>query len=143
MGGWLVGCWGEETGQKQAPLPLLKILGVGFFVGVVPLEALLLTFHEDFLYGTAWRSSGVGSHAISTAYKFTCENVLGEFLMRFIKLGVFDIIGEYPMLLDELAEKAPILAFELGHGVSVIHVLCVIFIFSTSTRSRSVCSGRL
>ena len=41
--GWVVGGW---TGQKQAPPPLLKILDVGFLVGVVPLEALLSKFHE-------------------------------------------------------------------------------------------------
>ena len=136
----MVGGW---TGQKQAPPPLLKILGVGFLVGVVPLEELLSKFHEAFFSGTTWGSMLVGSHALATAYTFTCENVLGAFLVQILKLGVFKILGGYPMLLDDLAEKAPVIALELGHGVSVIPALCVIFIFSTSTRSRSVCSGRI
>ena len=78
------------------------------------------------------------SHSLATAHTFVCENSTVAFLLRVVKLGGFDILGGYPMLLDDLAEKAPVIALELGHGVSVIPALCVIFIFSTSTRSRSV-----
>ena len=72
---------------------------------------------------------GVGSHTLSTAHTFACENIIGAFLVRVIKIGVFDIPREYPMLLDDLAEKAPVLDLELGHCVSVILTLCVIFCF--------------
>ena len=85
----------------------------------------------------------VGLHALATAHTFSCENVLFVFLVRVIKLEVFEILGEYPMLLDDLAEKAPVIDLELGHGVSVILAICDIFIFSASTRYRYVCSGRL
>ena len=86
---------------------------------------------------------GVGLHEHTTAHTFVCGNVLGAFLMQCIKIESYDIPGEYPMLLDDLAEKAPVLALELGHGVIFILTLCVIFLFSTSTRSMSICSGRL
>ena len=86
---------------------------------------------------------GVGSHALSTSHTFACENLIGAFLVRLVKLGVFDILGGYPILLDDFAEKVPVLALELVHGMSVILALCVIFLFYTSTRSRSICSGRL
>ena len=92
-------------GQKQAPPPLLKILDVGFLVGVVPLEALLSKFHEDFLSGTAWRSMGFDSYVLATVHTFACENTLGALLVRVIKLGVIDTPREYPILLDDIAEK--------------------------------------
>ena len=82
---------GDRT--EAGSTPLLKILDVGFLVGVVPLEALLSKFHETFLSGTAWRSMGVGSHEVATALTFTCENLLGAFLVQVVKLGVFYIIG--------------------------------------------------
>ena len=85
---------------------------------------------------------GVGSHALATAHTFARENVLDAFLVRVIKLGVWDIPWEYLMLLDGIAEKSPVLALELGYSVSVILTLCVIFIFPTSNRYMYVCSGR-
>ena len=81
---------------------------------------------------------GFGLHALATYHTFARENLLGAFLLRFIKLGFLDIPGEYPMLLDYLAEKASVIAVELRHRVSVILTLCVIFLLSTSTRSRYV-----
>ena len=45
---------------------------------------------------------GVGSHEVATALTFTCENLLGAFLVRVIKLGILGIPGEYPMLLYDL-----------------------------------------
>ena len=81
---------------------------------------------------------GVGPHALVTSHTFACRNILGALLVQVVKLGVFDILGGSSMLLDDLAGKALFLALELGNGVGVILKLCVIFLFSTSTRSRSV-----
>ena len=81
---------------------------------------------------------GFGSHSLAIAHIFACENSLGAFLVRVVKLGFFDISGEYLMLLGDFAGKATVLDLELGHGLIVILALCVIFLFSASTRSRSV-----
>ena len=53
--------------------------------------------------------------------------------MRVIKLGVLDIPGKYTMLLDNLAEKVPVIDLDLGYRVSVILALCVIFLFPITT----------
>ena len=135
-GGGLVVGW--VVGGGEAPPPLLKILGVGFLVGVVTLVEFVSEFHEAFLSSASLRSMGDGSHVLATAHTSARENVLGAFLVRVIKLGVLDIPEEYPMLLYGLAEKVPVLALELGNSVSVIITICVILILYTSTSSMSV-----
>ena len=105
-GWWLVGLVGGGERTEAGSTPRLKIMGVVFLVGVVPLKELLSKLHKAFLSGNTWRSIGVGSYAFATAHTFVCENVLGAFLMQFIKLEVLDIPGEYPMLMDDLTEKS-------------------------------------
>ena len=45
----------------------------------------------------------VVSHGLATAQTFLRENILGAFLVRVVKLGFFEILGKYTMLLDDLA----------------------------------------